>query len=396
MSKFWKFIQNSTKDNSEDTVELRIQGDFIDAENAWIYEYFGIPVASPNAFRKELSKYEGKNLCVWIDSYGGSVFAGMGIYNALMNHKKTGGKIKTIADSKVMSAATLPFMAGDDRVISPGAIYMMHNPLTEAYGYASDLRKTAEILDEVKEAIINIYQLGTGLVREKISSLMDDETYWSANTAIKEGFATEMLCYDGKNEEDENKLNNVVNFSFNRIAIQNAAADSSKKLLEILSENQSLLQEKAQKSVPVQNKTKGEDFKMEPKNAQELEAMYPDFVAQIKNAAKNEGKDEGAKAERTRIQNIEKIAKNIDPNLVNNAKYETFMDAKELAFQAMQNENNKGQEYLNNLETDTQNSGVNNITATPQSTPKDTKPKTVEDMIMSSAAKFDRMRRGEK
>ena len=225
--KFWNFIQNAATETEAESVELRIEGDIVDNEMAWIYEWFGIPATSPNAFRAELAQYAGKNIIVWIDSYGGSVFAAAGMYNALMEHKQTGARIVTKVDSKAMSAATVPYMAGDERLMSPVAIFMMHNPLTEVRGYASDMRKAADVLDEVKETIINAYQLGSGRSRAKISSMMEDETYMSARTALKEGFASGILYTNTQAEPIENTL------SFSRMSIQNSSSiESIKRFIE--------------------------------------------------------------------------------------------------------------------------------------------------------------------
>ena len=181
-TKFWQFKNSAEEEN---TAELRIDGKIVDDSDVWIYEWFGEPAAAPNAFREELAQYVGKNINVWIDSYGGSVFAATGIYNALMNHKQTGATVNTIGDGKVMSAAATIFMAGDKRKMSPGCLFMMHNPLTGAYGYASDLRKAADVLDVVKECVITAYQVSTGLDPDLISSMMEDETYMSAKSAVK-------------------------------------------------------------------------------------------------------------------------------------------------------------------------------------------------------------------
>lgn len=150
IARFWNFIKNEATETLPENIELRIEGNIVDDDDSWLYEWFGIPCANPNTFRNELNQYSGKDIVVWIDSYGGSVFAATGIYNALMEHKSTGAKVTTKIDSKAMSAATIPFMAGDDRLISPGGVFMMHNPLTNVQGYASDLRKMADVLDVVK------------------------------------------------------------------------------------------------------------------------------------------------------------------------------------------------------------------------------------------------------
>lgn len=394
MPRFWNFIVNTNEETNTEEVELRIEGDIIDDDYAWLYEWFGIQATSPNEFKDELSKYKGRNITVWIDSYGGSVFAAAGIYNALMEHKKSGVKVTTKADSKVMSAATIPFAAGDDRLMSPVAIHMMHNPLTEVYGYASDLRKTADVLDEVKETIINAYQLSTGRSRAKISQMMDDETYMSARTAIKERFATDMLYTGGSNPDTE--VDDIMNLKYGRImAIQNAANDSFKKFFELnrsnLSNGSSAPQAGAPKPQPdanITNKSEGDDL-MPPKTIEELRNTCPDLVKQIEDAARNEG----AKNERQRIQDIEKISANINPDLVNKAKFEEPVDAKELAFNALKEDGRKGQEYLTNSQTDTTNSGANDVPAA-SSEGSNGKPKNTQDKLKNIAAGFDACRRG--
>jgi len=219
----WNFVKNEATETEPESIELRIAGDIIDDEDAWLYEWFGIEAASPNAFKDELSKYAGKDITVWIDSYGGSVFAAAGIYNALKEHK---GAVTVKIDGKAMSAASVIAMAGDQILMSPVAVMMIHNPLTEVYGYASDLRKTADVLDEIKETIVNAYQLKTGRSRNKISSLMDDETYMSAKTAVKEGFADGMLY------EDE-KVTEALNFAFNRHEMLDSTTDAVKRMVAL-------------------------------------------------------------------------------------------------------------------------------------------------------------------
>lgn len=226
---FWKFIRNKATETVKSSVELRIEGDIVDDDDIWIYELFGESATAPNKFKNELHEFKGQDLTVWIDSYGGSVFAGAGIYNALKEHD---GKITVKIDSKAMSAASVIAMAGDEVLMSPVALMMIHNPLTFGFGDMHELRKTADVLDEVKETIINAYTLKTGLSRDVISGMMDDETYMSATTAVKNNFADETLY------QDESKFVDEVanNFNFNRLAIVNNANESVKKAVQMFSE----------------------------------------------------------------------------------------------------------------------------------------------------------------
>lgn len=368
---FWRFIENAATETKEAEIELRIEGDIVDDEWAWLYEWFGIQATSPNAFRNELAKYAGKNITVWIDSYGGSVFAAAGMYNALMEHKKAGAKVTAKIDGKAMSAATIPFMAGDERLMSPMAMFMMHNPLLEVYGYASELRKAADVLDEVKETIINSYQLGTGRSRAKISTMMDDETYMSARTAIKEGFATGMLYAGGEGGAPGTEPTNLM---YSRLAVVNAANTSVRDFLE-MAKNKNLQidaeQAQAPEPSPEANKNNmGGNEQMEIKTTEDLKKEYPELVAQIEASAKAEGVKEGtgtgAQAERDRIKAIDEISPAIDPALVNKAKYEEPLTAEQLALAAVKNDAGKGTKYLADAAADAGASGSDKVEGQPQ------------------------------
>lgn len=225
MSKFWKFIKNEAIGTQPESIELHIKGDIVDDSQVWMYEWFDEQATAPNLFKDELSQYKGRDISVSIDSYGGDVFAGASIYNALKEHD---GKI-TAKIEKAMSAASVIAMAADEILMSPVAIMMIHNPLTTASGNMHDLRKVAIVLDEVKESIINAYVTKTGRSRSKISQMMDDETWMSANVAVKEGFADGVLYQD-----DIQVTNEVHNFSFNRLAVMNSANQSIKNAIELM------------------------------------------------------------------------------------------------------------------------------------------------------------------
>lgn len=217
----WKFINKAATETEPENVELRIEGEIIDDDDVWLYELFEITATSPNAFRDELKQHDGKALNIWIDSYGGSVFAATGMYTALME-RKGANEIKII---KAMSAATLPAMAGHSG-ISPGAMFMIHDPLVGLMGYfnSSDLNQYLKFLDGVKETIIDAYQTKTSLSRNKIREMMADEEYMSAKAAVKNGFVDEVM-YSEKQEP--------VDMSFARRSIVNNSLDAVKRLVAI-------------------------------------------------------------------------------------------------------------------------------------------------------------------
>jgi ATP-dependent Clp endopeptidase proteolytic subunit ClpP len=331
-------------------VTLRIDGDIVDDDDAWLYEWFEMQCASPNAFRTELEQHKGKNINLWIDSYGGSVFAAVGIYNALMEHKNTGGKITSIVDGKAMSAAVMLFLAGDTRLMTPASVLMIHNPLTGASGYASDLRKVANTLDIIKDNIINAYELATGLSREKLSQLMDEETLMGPKVAVDNSFATGVKYLDTATEQN----NNVLNFSFNRLAIQNAANDSFKAFFELAkSANQENL-----KSVANNKKNEEVNQEMEIKNSADLKTQLPEIHEDIYNSGVKAGKNEGVATERERLKAFDALNGKVDADFLATEKYKDGATAENVLFMAMQEGKMINSAYVAQAATDAANANA--------------------------------------
>ena len=215
---FWNFAKNEV--NPEE-IELRIDGDIAMDDDFWSM-LFGAQNVTPKGFMAELNQHKGKDINVWINSNGGDVYAASRIYTALKEHK---GKVKVKVDGVAISAASVIAMAGDEILMSPTSILMIHNPWGNFKGEAKDLRHGAEVLDEVKETIINAYQLKANKSRAKISQMMDEETWMSAKKAVKEGFADGMLYSETKEESSQDS------FMFSRFAIQNSIDDRTKNFI---------------------------------------------------------------------------------------------------------------------------------------------------------------------
>lgn len=232
MKKFWNFVKN--EETSE--TELIFNGPISD-ETWWGDEI------TPSLFRDELAKISG-NLTVWLNSPGGDCFAASQIYTMLRNHK---GRITVKIDGIAASAASVVAMAGDETFIAPTAMLMIHNPMTFAAGNKADMEKAIELLEEVKESIINAYARKTALSRNKISKLMDDETWLNAEKALQLGFVDGIL-FDEKPVEDEPKEpeNKAVSMMYSVSKIRNSflqkvSAKSSGVPLEQLEKRLNLL-----------------------------------------------------------------------------------------------------------------------------------------------------------
>lgn len=104
------------------------------------------------------------------------------------------GSVTVKIDGIAASAASVIAMAGTKVLVSPVSMLMIHNPATIASGDAAEMQKAIAMLDEVKESIINAYEIKTGMSRAKLSHLMDAETWMDAHTAIDLGFADEIMA----------------------------------------------------------------------------------------------------------------------------------------------------------------------------------------------------------
>lgn len=124
------------------------------------------------------------------------------IYNMLADYK---GNVTVKIDGIAASAASVIAMAGDNVLMSPVSMMMIHNPATVAFGDHTEMAKAIEMLEGVKDSIINAYSLKTGMSRAKLSRLMDAETWMDATKAVELGFADDIITKNEfpKKEDDE-------------------------------------------------------------------------------------------------------------------------------------------------------------------------------------------------
>lgn len=190
--KFWNWK------NEADVRTLTIDG--VIAEESWFDDD-----VTPKMFRDELFNGSG-DIELYINSPGGDCIAASQIYTMLMEYT---GNVTVKIDGLAASAASVIAMAGGEVLMAPTSMLMIHNPMTLAMGNSDDMQKAIDMLDEVKESIVNAYELKTGMSRNKISRLMDDETWMNAKKAIDLGFADGMI---GNSE-------NVVAFDFSAASV---------------------------------------------------------------------------------------------------------------------------------------------------------------------------------
>ena len=186
-SHFWNWVRDETEPESR---TLYLNG--VIAEESWFSDE-----VTPAAFKADLTSGSGP-ITVWINSVGGDCVAAAQIYNMLMEYPHD---VTVKIDGIAASAASVIAMAGTKVCMSPVAILMIHNPATMAYGDKAEMEKTIGMLSEVKESIINAYEIKSGIARTKIAHMMDNETWLNARKAVELGFADEIL-FD-KSEETE-------------------------------------------------------------------------------------------------------------------------------------------------------------------------------------------------
>jgi ATP-dependent Clp endopeptidase proteolytic subunit ClpP len=175
MPKSWFAIKNATAETAEIS----------------IYDVIGLWGISARSFIAQLKAITAKKIDLRIHSPGGDVFEGNAIFNALKRHPAT---ITSHIDGLAASMASVVALAGKTVKIAGNGLIMIHNPSTIAAGGAEEMRKSAELLDKVKDTILNTYEEKTGLGREEIAKMMDEETWMTAQESKDFGFVDEITA----------------------------------------------------------------------------------------------------------------------------------------------------------------------------------------------------------
>ena len=159
---------------------------------------------SAHSLVQEIKNLDVDVIRVHIDSRGGSVAEGWGIYNALRDHP---ARVETYGDGFVASAALYPFMAGEERYASQLSAYYFHQVVTYASGYASDLRAAAEEAEILREEGLAAFTGRTQMTAEEVRQLQKDETWLTPEQALEKGVATAILADDSPRDVQDAKRN---------------------------------------------------------------------------------------------------------------------------------------------------------------------------------------------
>ncbi|CAM3107831.1 MULTISPECIES: head maturation protease, ClpP-related [Streptobacillus] len=287
---FWNLIKNEKEAN------LFIYGEI--GESSWT----GEGVTSKEIARQLSSLENIDTINVHINSAGGSVTHAVAISNLLKQ-----SKLKTIAyiDGIAASAATIITSSCDIVRMPKNAIFMIHNPSTFVVGETKDMEKAIEILEKMKDNIIETYLSKTKLSKEELSDLMDKETWLNSEEAKKYGFIDEIVDDDIDLEIKDNCIisNNLV---FNK-------TKNIKNKEEVIMTKEELLEK------------------------------YPN----IYNEILNEGVEKGVIQERNRIKEIDDLG--IIDEIVTNAKFVDIKNAKDVSFEILKNKKILSSDKLTNI-----------------------------------------------
>lgn len=197
-----------TQNNNE--VDIQIYGDI----TSW--DWYESDVSS-YTLSKQIEGLECDQINVYINSYGGEVAEGLAIYNQLKRHK---AKVKTVCDGFACSAASVIFMAGDERVMSTASLLMIHNAWTYAGGNAKELRKQADDLDIITQASINAYMQEVNITEDELRQMLDNETWIAPQEAIEKGFITSIV-----NEKEAEQVSQSVKKSLIKMIVDSQKED---------------------------------------------------------------------------------------------------------------------------------------------------------------------------
>ena len=297
-------IMNLKTDDSGKNAELTLYGDIGDS--------FWEDISSKRLVQ-ELETLDVENITLNISSNGGGTTAAIAIANALKRHK---ARVIANIDGIVASAATIITSACDVVRMPKNALFMIHNPWTIAMGEEKDFEKMAETLSKVKNSIIETYIDKTGIDRNKLSELMDKESWFSANEAKEYGFIDEII----ENTDMEIIGNKILSHGlvFNMTKFKNFKISNNSN---------------------VNNKNKEEVIV----NEKEFMEKYPDLYDEIVNKAKEIGKTE----ERNRIEELENIG--VDSEIITRAKFKEPKNLSEIALDLANEMKNKMSEPAGNI-----------------------------------------------
>lgn len=184
-----------------------LAGDIVDERplDWWTGEPMEGDYITPKEVREIFEKIEEDEIELHINSYGGSVFASISIFNYL---KSLGKNITTINDGICASGASLIFMVGDARIMPENTMLMIHRASTFAWGNCNELREQADILEKLDNSTVMAnYKNHFKGTDDELMELIDKETWLSAEECLEKGFCTEVKKLAEPKDSTQETLN---------------------------------------------------------------------------------------------------------------------------------------------------------------------------------------------
>ncbi len=278
-----------------------------------------------------------KPIDIYINSPGGSVTSALAINGILSRHK---AGITIHVTGLAASAATLiTSLKNAKTVISKGSLFMIHNPMSSAYGNAEELEKQIDVLNKCAESMRSIYMEKSGLDEKEIKSLMDAETWFTAEEAVEKGFADEI-----DNSEQVSaymKDDHILAIAGREWDLQNLRKPSKEMLMSKPEDPKP-----AAKVEDTQIVAKAEGKKPEAMTAEKLNAEHPDLFKAIVA--------EAVQSERKRIQALSEIDNGANHDLVIKAMFEEPMTAEQVAIETIKMQKSQSENHAKALTEDAQ------------------------------------------
>lgn len=344
VNKFWNFIQSDA-----DNAELIIDGDIASAESWWSDRI------TPAQFTRELKNLgDVSDITVRINSPGGDVFAANAIYTRLRDHKAS---ITVKIDGWAASAATIICMAGDRIYIPKNGVYMIHNPMAGLCGYYNeqDIGKINAELQVIKKSIIKAYADRTGRTEEEISKLMNEETWWTGEEAVENGFCDELMFKD----VDYTIENNGSKCFVNKVLMNVTNLTIPDKIKNFLNNTVKIKREEIKMSDfknPNELKTGyvgTEELLEKIVDVASIKTMFPELVDEIERNA--------VAAEHERFKAIDKCTLPGYEKMADDAKYVNPISAAEFSMKVIEGEKQKSIDYLKSVADDVKSSGFSDV-----------------------------------
>ena len=219
------FRLEATKQGNKTVVYL--YGDIADErpKDFWTGEEKKGDFIIPNEVRNLFNGIDTKNIELHINSFGGSIFASVSIYNHI---KALDKNVTVYIDGLAASGASLIAMAGSKLIMPKNTTMMIHRASSYCWGNCNDLKKVAETLEKLDNAtVFETYKAKFKGTEEELKTLIDSETWLSADECLENGFCDEVIELSNKDNEEVKKeevkkeevkkeeINNAIKFMSN-------------------------------------------------------------------------------------------------------------------------------------------------------------------------------------